>query len=254
MTTIRSLLNRSVAVRAATLLALTGTLLLGACGTRRGPAVAPTADELYRRGVEAYEAGRHARAAEHLSAFVLSHLGDPRVPEAQYLLGRAHMARREFISAVGEFHRLVNDYPTHARGQDARYRMCESYYRLSPRPQLDQEYTRTAILHCEAFATYYPQTAEAGQARTWVAELNDRLARKVYDNGVFYFRRRAFDAAVIYFNETVENYPQSSVAPAALHMLAEAYSRIGYVEDAEAARERLLRDYPESAEARALRG
>jgi outer membrane protein assembly factor BamD len=255
MTLFRYIFSGSaVSFRRAALFPFVLALLISGCGQRGAPRAAPTPDELYARGAAAFEAGRHAQAIEALSSFSVNFLGDPRVPEAQFMLGRAHMARREFLTAVTEFQRLINDFPGHARGQAARHGLCESYFRLAPRAQLDQEYTRAAVLHCEAYAAYFPDAPEAATARQWAAELNGRLAQKLYDTGIFYFRRRAFDAAVIYFNETVEKYPQSTLAPAALSMLIETYTRIGYVEDAEAARERLLREYPQSAEARTLRG
>lgn len=244
----------AVSFRRVLLLLTVLAVVVSGCSQRRAPRAEPTPDELYQRGVAAFEAGRHAQAIEALSAFSVSFLGDPRVPEALYLLGRSHTARRQYLTAVTEFQRLVNEFPAHARGREARFGLCEAYYRLAPRPQLDQEYTRAAILHCDAFATYFPETGEAGTARGWVAELNGRLAQKLYDTGVFYFRRRAYDSAVIYFQQAVDTYPRTAVAPAALGMLVETYTRIGYVEDAAAARERLQRDYPESAEARTLRG
>ncbi len=201
----------------------------------------------------AFEARQYARAVPLLERFAQQHLGDPRVPQARLTLGQAHMARRDYIMAAGEFQRLVADFPTHALAREARFGICEAYFRLSPRPPLDQEYTQAAIAHCESVAGLYPNTAEAEQAQEYVLEARHKLARKAYDNGMFYFRRRAFDAAVVYFTDVVEQYPDTALAPAALLQLVETYTRIGYTEEAEEARERLLREYPESPEARGLR-
>jgi outer membrane protein assembly factor BamD (BamD/ComL family) len=57
---------------------------------------------------------------------------------------------------------------------------------------------------------------------------------------------------VVYFEEVVTEYPDTTIAPGALEQLVETYSRLGYVEDAEDARERLLREYPQSPEAQAM--
>ncbi|HEX8904836.1 MAG TPA: outer membrane protein assembly factor BamD, partial [Longimicrobiaceae bacterium] len=75
---------------------------------------------------------------------------------------------------------------------------------------------------------------------------------KAYLNGMFYLRRQAYDAAVIYFNDTANGFPDTPWAPAALARIVEAYRKINYREEAEEARQRLLRDYPQSAEARLL--
>ncbi|CAN5850532.1 outer membrane protein assembly factor BamD [soil metagenome] len=228
-------------------------LALSACGGRqqRPDQLAP--DVLYQRGTEAFEAGRHARAIEFLQPFVLQHIGDPRMPDALYTLGSAFMQRREFISAASEFQRLAADFPSHPQAVPARLGTCEAYMQLSPQPQLDQEYTHAALAHCEALAISFPGAPEGEQASAHIAELRGRLAQKAYETGMFYFRRRAYDASMVYFQEAVNSFPDTTVAPAALLRLYEAYTQVGYVEDAQEARERLLREYPQSAEARGLR-
>lgn len=232
-------------------LAVLLTLVVTGCGARQ-QAAPPTADELYARGVAFYEAGRHDRAIENLERFVEAQFGDDRIPYARLLLGRAHMARRDYLLAAGEFDRLVNFYPRHLYVPEARGLLCEAFYHLSPRPQLDQEHTVAAIQHCEHVIAAYPGTPDAEQARERIAELRHKLAEKAYQNGMFYLRRRAYDAAAIYFQQVVDGFADTSVAPAALLRLVETYTRVGYVEDARDARERLLRDYPESEEARTL--
>jgi outer membrane protein assembly factor BamD len=235
-----------------TALAVLLTLAFSACGARQ-QAAPLTADVLYDRGVAAFEAGRYERAIEDLQGFTEAHFGDDRIPYARLLMGRAHMARRDFVMAAGEFDRLVTFYPRHLYVQEARGLLCEVFHRLSPRPQLDQEHTIAGIQHCEYVIAAYPGTPAAEQARARIAEMRHTLADKTYLNGVFYLRRRAFDAAAIYFQEVVDNFPETALAPSALLRLYETYTRVGYVEDATEARERLLREYPESEEARELR-
>ena len=58
--------------------------------------------------------------------------------------------RMEYITAANEFSRLATDFPAGPWADDARFRVCESYYELSPHPQLDQEYTRGALDHCQS--------------------------------------------------------------------------------------------------------
>lgn len=226
-------------------------LLAGGCGHQVNLAtLAP--DVLYSRATTAYQAGRYGRAIPLLEAFVQNHLGDPRTPDARMMLGTAHMKRHEWISAAAEFQHVVEDFPSNPRNLEARFAICESYLKLSPRPTLDQEYTRAALAHCQSVSDYFGGTPEAGKAAAYVAELNRKLAEKVYLNGLFYRKRKAYDASVVYFNDVVARYPATNVAPAALQQLVEVYGLLGYVEEAQQARERLLKEYPESAEAKAL--
>ena len=227
-------------------------LLAGGCSSNRENINLLTPDDLFARGLEAFEAGRYERAIIYLEHFSSQYLGDPRMLDARMTLGDAHMARREYATAVNQFQRVVSDFPSAARNREARFKICEAYYRLSPAPPLDQEYTVTALLHCESIAEFFPGTPEADSALVHVETLREKLAKKSFDAGMHYFRRRAYDAAVVYFHEVVDEYPNTSIAPAALEQLVETYGRMGFVEDAEDARERLLRDYPQSPEAQAM--
>jgi len=228
-------------------------LMLGACATRTVHPSELAVDDLYRTGMEAFEAGRTEDALRYLEYFVQAHFGDERIPQAQFTIGEAYDLRREHISAASAFQRLITDFPMHDLAPDARLRVCEAYVAVSPRPELDQRYTRIAITHCEAVIRNYPQTPLAEQAEAHIQEMREKLATKAFQTGLFYQRRRAFDSAVIYFREAVNEHPRTSAAPRALRGLVESYTAMGYEEDAEEARQRLLRDYPESADAQALR-
>jgi outer membrane protein assembly factor BamD len=204
----------------------------------------------YERGMEAYRAKRWGRAATLLQTWVDASAGDPRLPEALYALGLSRMETHEYLLASSTMLRIVTDFPTHELQRDARFRVCEAYHHLSPRSQLDQENTRTALLYCSSYSEYYPQTPQADTAKTWVSEMREKLARKDYDVGAWYVRRGFLDAAVIFFQRAIDEYPDTPVAPSALLRLAETYDRLGYREEAEEARVRLRRDFPQSPEAR----
>lgn len=222
---------------------------LGGCAVFRSPPPL-TADVAYERGMDAYRAGNWGRAATLLQTWVDASAGDPRLPDVLYALGHARMERGEYLLAASTLLRIVTEYPTHPRQTDARFRTCEAYNELSPRYQLDQEYTETALLYCQSYAEYYPQTPQADTARAWVGALREKLARKEFEAGAWYARRGFLDAAVIYFQRAAGEYPETPVAPAALLRLAETYDRLGYREEAEEARNRLRTEYPQSPEAR----
>ncbi len=228
-------------------------LAVSACAARQENLADLPADDLFARGAAAFEARNFDRSIDLLEYFVGRNLGDPRAPEARMMLGRAHLEKREHATAAVHFQRLASDYPTHPLATEARFLTCEAYYQLSPRPALDQEYTVSAMIHCQSIPEYYPGTEYAEQAQEYVVELRGKLAQKAYETGMFYFRRRAYDSAVVYFEDVVDQYADTPAAPAALGQLVETYTRIGYVEDAEEARERLLEEYPQSPEAQQVR-
>lgn len=232
-------------------LALLLALSLSGCAVFRTPPPL-TPETAYRQGMEAYQAKRYRRAAELLQTWADASAGDPRLPEGLFSLGRARMESGEYLMAATTLLRVVTEYPTSPQQEEARFGVCEAYYRLSPKAPLDQENTQTGLLYCGSYAEYYPQSARADRARIWVSQMREKLARKAFDAGMWYFRRGAYDASVIYFQQAATEYPDTPTAPQALLQMALAYDRVGYKEEAQEARSKLRTTYPQSPEARTL--
>ena len=85
------------------------------------------------------------------------------------------------------------------------------------------------------------------------AEMRDKLARKLFVGGEFYFKHDLWDSALVYFEDLLERHPDADVAPRALLRMVQIYTELGYDDDAEAARQRLLSEFPDSAAAREVR-
>lgn len=227
---------------------------LSACGPKEPPLDQYDAPSLLARGMELYRAREFTDAIRYLDHFVLENPTHPRVEEALFYLADSYFGKEEYVTAAGRFTRLAEDYPNGEWADDARFKVCESYRELSPEPTLDQQYTQAAIDHCRSLVVYHPESEHVPAASRIITAMENRLARKALLNGEFYMKRDAFDSAIIYYESVLEKWPTSDVAPEALREMIRAYERIGYDAEAAATRERLLRDYPDSAAARALAG
>ena len=85
-----------------------------------------------------------------------------------------------------------------------------------------------------------------------MTELRDKLASKEFLVGEFYFKRSAYDSAILYYERAVASYADTGVAPRALLRLYQTYTILNYKDEAEAARQRILKDYPSSPAAKQL--
>jgi TolA-binding protein len=66
-------------------------------------------------------------------------------------------------------------------------------------------------------------------------------------------KMQAYDSAILTLTDMLEQFPDANTVPRALLQLFRAYDKIGYREEAQATRERLLKDFPDSSEARQVR-
>jgi outer membrane protein assembly factor BamD len=231
-------------------IALISLIAVSACSARVPLADRLEAEELFQHAMERIEARRWDAAVEALEAFVFRFPGHTRHQEARFRLAEAFLGSREYLTAGVEFTRFAAQYPNSPWVAEARFGACRAYYELAPPAPLDQQYTEAAIDHCDTMAQYYPDSEYAPRAREIVSELTNRLALKQFNAAEHYFRRRAYDSALMGYNDVLEFYPGTAAAPRALLRMIEVYARLGYEPEQEAARQRLLREYPTSTEAR----
>ncbi|MGH7447305.1 MAG: outer membrane protein assembly factor BamD [Longimicrobiales bacterium] len=230
------------------------TLPLGACASR-GPALENLDQEaLFQYGMEQLRDRDWSDAISAFERFTLTFPTHERVPEARFRIGEAYAGRGEHVTAAMEFNRLASDFPAGPWADDARFAVCRSYDELSPAPPRDQEYTVTAIDHCRSLLLYYPESEYVPRAQAILDGLVNKLAEKDFDTAEYYFRRRAYHSANIYYESVASEYAETPWAPRALLRLHESYTRLGYEQEAQAARERLLREFPDSPQARQVDG
>jgi outer membrane protein assembly factor BamD len=238
-------------------LATTGVLLLalaalGSCSTGldlRGL----DAEAMFDRGETELAEGNWGNAVTVFERFTFEFPRHPLAERARFNLGRAFFGREEYLTASTEFLRVVQDYPNGEYADDARFMVCRAYEELSPQIPLDQEYTRGAVEHCSALADYYPGSVYADSARITGERLRDKLAAKELYRADFYYRVKAYDSAIVYLEELLASYPRSGVAPQALLRLVQIYEVLGYDDELEDARRRLLQEFPDSPEAARVR-
>ena len=226
---------------------------LGACAsTPRWQGL--TASQLFEMGSAEFEAGDYGDASETLERLILGVPGFEQAAEAQLMLARAYFLDEQYILSQSEFTRFIDRYPAHPQAAEAALGVCQSNQALSPISQRDQTFTLQAAQVCENVAADWSGAPAADEAAAVAQEMRAKLAKKQYENGSYYLRRNVPDAAILYWQQLVVSYPETEWAATALAGIIEAYTRIGYDDEVEAATARLLQDYPESPEARAIGG
>jgi outer membrane protein assembly factor BamD len=96
----------------------------------------------------------------------------------------------------------------------------------------------------------YPESRLKAQAEQQIKHLEEWFATKDYETGMHYFRRRAFDSAIIYFRDVVKEHPQTAKAREAQLRLVESFRAIHYRDDANEVCNTLRTAFPNDREVR----
>jgi outer membrane protein assembly factor BamD len=230
---------------------LVAALLLAACSSAP-PYAGFTADQLFERAREAFQAGDHNEAQRALDQFLITFSTDERAATARMMLADSYFQDEEYITALSEYQRFIDRFPTHPSASVAALGMCRSSAALSPSIQRDQAYTEEAEQVCGNVVEDYPGTPAANEAALTAGEMRLKLAQKLYEIADYYYRRKFYDSSIIYWEMVEEQYADTDWAPKALLGIMKAYDEIGYDDLVQETRQKILDSYPNSAEARAL--
>ncbi len=143
--------------------------------------------------------------------------------EAQFFLAESYYLNKQYILAASEYERFLAFYPQHQRLQEVEYKRAVCYYMQSPRYRLDQSSTNRAIELFQLFNSKYPDSEFVLESAQRIDELRNKLARKSYESAEFYLRTERFLAATIYFDQTIDQYPESAWSERALIRQIETY-------------------------------
>ncbi len=212
-----------------------------------------TSIQLWEMAQEEFAAGEYGDAVQTLDRLIRGSPGFEQAAEAQLLLARAYYLDGKYILAQSEFTRFIDRYPTHPEAPTAALGTCRANEQLSPISQRDQTFTKQAIQICSNVMADWQGTPQADSAGVIVQAMEEKLARKHYDTGAYYLRLGVPTAAILYWDEVVELYPDTPWAPTALRGIIDAYTRLGYDDEVEEAQRRLLAEYPDSPEAESVR-
>ncbi|MFI5206483.1 MAG: outer membrane protein assembly factor BamD [Gemmatimonadales bacterium] len=149
----------------------------------------------------------------------------------RFYLAECYAGQGELITAIREFRRVADDYPADPLAPVSLMRIGDSYGQLWRRPELDPSNGQTAIATYQELVGRYPDAPATRIAAQRVRDLQEKFAQKDYASGLFYFKRNAFDSAILYFRGLIVQYPSSSVVPDAYIRLAQAYKAISYREE-----------------------
>ncbi len=170
----------------------------------------------YKKAMGLYQDGDYSNAAEAFETVISIGRGTQYGEEAQFYLAESYFNDRRFLLAASEYERYSALFPRSSKRQEADFKEAYCYYRMSPRYQLDQGYTRTAIEKFQLYNSRYPDSDKVQEAAGYIDQLRSKLAHKTYAAADLYLRTDQYEAAIIYYDLVISQYPESAWAEQAL--------------------------------------
>ena len=205
------------------------------------------AEKEYQQAVQDLKKGDYGDVSQNLTKFSANYPYSKRAIQAELLRIFAAYKNGEFVLSETLSKEFINQHPSHAHVDYAKYMLAMSYYRERLSAEKDPTMTHAAIDAFRQLLHDHPESdyAKDGQAR--LQSLYNALAKHELTVGKFYFDRKRYVAASNRFLEVTKSYQTTPSIEEALYYLAASYHRMGLRKDAHQIAVLLLHNYPHSS-------
>lgn len=226
-----------------------GIVLLGCLKSK-----APLSDlELYDRGTNAFEKDQYQKSREYFQQI------EDLYPDSQYLaiarvgIANTYYQESNYSEAIIAYQKVLEFYPMDKLAEWSQYRIGLSHFWQMLPSDRDQEETNKACTAFEKFLTQYPKSQLIEEAKAKYQVCQDRLADNEMYIARFYFKNKAYEAAINRLQGILMNYPQFTGKDEVFYYLAKSYRETSQKELEQETINTLIKEYRDSEFIKKLR-
>lgn len=135
--------------------------------------------------------------------------GQPQFEDLFYKYAYSAYNLKDWMNAENLFKQFVDVFPTSPRAEEMEFMRAYTFYRQSPKPDLDQTNTQRTIGLMQTFANMHPKSERAKEALEIIEICRNKLEEKASNAAQLYYNMRQYKAAAIAFNSVLEDFPDT---------------------------------------------
>ncbi|MFV0216344.1 outer membrane protein assembly factor BamD [Empedobacter falsenii] len=191
------------------LLVLIGASLVSCNKTYNKAMKSTDKDEIFTLATQLYQDGKYDLANELYEKISTSFVGTEKAADIAYNMAQTNFNEKSFRLAGHQFKSFAGSYPMDSRAEEALFKSAFSYYKDSPKYDLDQTSTYTAISELQGFINSYPESNHVNDANNYITELRQKLELKSFEISKVYYKTMKYKAAGVSFDNMIDEYPDS---------------------------------------------
>jgi len=131
----------------------------------------------------------------------------------------------DYLNAENLFKTFLEIFPNSPKAEEMDYMRAYSYFKQSPKPELDQTNTIKAMGMMQVFINTHPGSARNKEASEIIDICRAKLEIKDYKSAKLYFDMGQFRAAGVAFTTLLNGYPESGKADEYKLLIIKSYFR-----------------------------
>jgi outer membrane protein assembly factor BamD len=175
---------------------------------------------------EQYYAKKKYNYAQQLYEDVMPYYrGSPEFEDIYYKYAYCAYYQKDYMNAENLFKTFLEIYPNSSRSEEMDYMRAYSFFKQSPKPELDQSNTIKTIGMMQTFINTHPGSARNKDATEIIDICRHKLEVKDAGSAQLYYDLGQFRAAAVSFTSVLDNYPESNKAEEYKIMIIKSYFR-----------------------------
>ena len=135
--------------------------------------------------------------------------GSPKFEDLFYKYAYCNYYLKDWMPAENLFKQFTEVFPTSPKAEEMEYMRAFTYYKQSPKQELDQTNTLKAIGLLQTFINTHPNSPRLKQANGIIDNLRDKLESKDYKSAELYFNMGHYRAAAIAYTSLINSFPDT---------------------------------------------
>ncbi|HYC41121.1 MAG TPA: outer membrane protein assembly factor BamD [Chitinophagaceae bacterium] len=207
------------------ILIILSMLVLAGCGGI--DKILKNPDPAYKlRMAEQYYAKKKYAIAQEIYEDVMPYFRATEVFEdIYYKYAYSAYYQNDFMNAENLFKSYLEIFPNSPRAEEVDFMRAYSFYRQSPKPELDQTNTIKAMGMMQTFINTHPNSPRNKEAGEIIDICRAKLEAKEFKSAQLYYDMGQFRAAGVAFTTLLNNFPESDRAAEYKLMVIRSYFR-----------------------------
>jgi outer membrane protein assembly factor BamD len=184
-------------------------LLVSSCGEYEKLLKSTDYELKKAKAKEYYDARQYTRTTELLGQILPRYRATEEAEELNWMNAQSYLGMKDYFMAGSYYKQFIENFPFGRHIEEATFMAPFCDYKISSRPELDQQSTRDGIEGFSIFITRFPNNSRVEEAKTLIKELEEKLVEKSYKSARLYYDMKQYRAAVVALNNSLRDNPDT---------------------------------------------
>jgi len=156
-----------------------------------------------------YEEERFTRTSELMGQILPRYRATEESENLNWINCNTYYGMRDYMMAGAAFRNFAESFPYSEHAEEATFMTAYCDYMLSPRPELDQSYTLSAIEAFTYFKKRYPTSDKLDEVDQLIKQMEEKLVEKSYISARLYYDTKKYKSAIVALGNSLKEYPET---------------------------------------------